>query len=55
MTVAMTGGDVMLENARADLLQSGLDVLAKAGVGITTNTTAACGLRATAASLLRSR
>ena len=32
MAVAMTGGDVMLENARADLLQSGLDVLAKAGV-----------------------
>jgi UDP-N-acetylglucosamine 1-carboxyvinyltransferase len=32
MAVAMTGGDVMLENARADLLQSGLDVLAKAGL-----------------------
>src|SRR5438046_1859333 len=26
MAVAMTGGDVMLENARAELLQSGLDV-----------------------------
>jgi UDP-N-acetylglucosamine 1-carboxyvinyltransferase len=32
MAVAMTGGDVMLENARAELLQSGLDVLAKAGL-----------------------
>src|SRR5215207_3518751 len=27
MAVAMTGGDVMLENARAELLQEGLDVL----------------------------
>ncbi len=32
MAVAMTGGDVMLENARAELLQDGLDVLARAGV-----------------------
>jgi UDP-N-acetylglucosamine 1-carboxyvinyltransferase len=32
MAVAMTGGDVMLENARAELLQSGLDVLAQAGL-----------------------
>ena len=32
MAVAMTGGDVMLENARAELLQSGLDVLVKAGL-----------------------
>jgi UDP-N-acetylglucosamine 1-carboxyvinyltransferase len=32
MAVAMTGGDVMLENARAELLQTGLDVLAKAGL-----------------------
>src|SRR5438552_11488703 len=32
MAVAMTGGDVMLENARADLLQAGLDVLAQAGL-----------------------
>jgi len=32
MAVAMTGGDVMLENARAELLQEGLDVLAKAGI-----------------------
>ena len=32
MAVAMAGGDVMLENARADLLQTGLDVLAEAGV-----------------------
>jgi UDP-N-acetylglucosamine 1-carboxyvinyltransferase len=32
MAVAMAGGDVMLENARADLLQAALDVLAKAGL-----------------------
>jgi UDP-N-acetylglucosamine 1-carboxyvinyltransferase len=32
MAVAMTGGDVMLENARAELLQTGLDVLAEAGL-----------------------
>src|SRR5437763_5131209 len=32
MAVAMTGGDVMLENARAELLQAGLDVLAKVGL-----------------------
>jgi UDP-N-acetylglucosamine 1-carboxyvinyltransferase len=32
MAVAMTGGDVMLENARAELLQEGLDVLSSAGL-----------------------
>jgi UDP-N-acetylglucosamine 1-carboxyvinyltransferase len=32
MAVAMTGGDVMLENARAELLQEGLYVLAAAGL-----------------------
>jgi UDP-N-acetylglucosamine 1-carboxyvinyltransferase len=32
MAVAMTGGDVMLENARAEFLQNGLDVLAMAGL-----------------------
>jgi UDP-N-acetylglucosamine 1-carboxyvinyltransferase len=32
MAVAMTGGDVMLENARAELLQAALDVLAEAGL-----------------------
>jgi UDP-N-acetylglucosamine 1-carboxyvinyltransferase len=32
MAVAMAGGDVMLENARAELLQTGLDVLAEAGL-----------------------
>jgi UDP-N-acetylglucosamine 1-carboxyvinyltransferase len=32
MAVAMTGGDVMLENARAELLQDGLNVLASAGL-----------------------
>src|SRR5262245_28350709 len=35
MAVAMTGGDVTLENTQADLLQAGLDVLIKAGVEIT--------------------
>ena len=34
MAVAMTGGDVVLEGARADLLQSALDVLTKAGVEV---------------------
>jgi UDP-N-acetylglucosamine 1-carboxyvinyltransferase len=32
MAVAMTGGDVMLEGARADLLRSALDVLIETGV-----------------------
>jgi UDP-N-acetylglucosamine 1-carboxyvinyltransferase len=35
MAVAMTGGDVVLENTQADLLQTGLDVLTQAGVQIT--------------------
>jgi UDP-N-acetylglucosamine 1-carboxyvinyltransferase len=35
MAVAMAGGDVVLAGARADLLQSALDLLARAGVGIT--------------------
>jgi UDP-N-acetylglucosamine 1-carboxyvinyltransferase len=35
MAVAMTGGDVLLENARPELLQSAFDVLALAGVEIT--------------------
>jgi len=35
MAVAATGGDVMLDNARADLLESVLDVLREAGVEIT--------------------
>jgi UDP-N-acetylglucosamine 1-carboxyvinyltransferase len=39
MAVAMTGGDVMLEGARADLLQSALDVLSGSGAQIdATNT-----------------
>jgi UDP-N-acetylglucosamine 1-carboxyvinyltransferase len=39
MAVAMTGGDVVLENARAELLQAGLDVLTNVGAEITpTNT-----------------
>ncbi|MHA1164152.1 MAG: UDP-N-acetylglucosamine 1-carboxyvinyltransferase [Alphaproteobacteria bacterium] len=35
MAVAATGGDVMLDNARAELLESALDVLRQAGVEIT--------------------
>ena len=35
MAVAMTGGDVLLQNARPELLQAALDVLAKAGVVVT--------------------
>ena len=34
MAVAMTGGDVVLEGARADLLQSALDVLVQTGTEI---------------------
>jgi UDP-N-acetylglucosamine 1-carboxyvinyltransferase len=34
MAVAMTGGDVLLEGARPELLQSALDTLAQAGVEI---------------------
>jgi UDP-N-acetylglucosamine 1-carboxyvinyltransferase len=34
MAVAMTGGDVLLENTQAELLQTGLDVLTQAGVEI---------------------
>jgi UDP-N-acetylglucosamine 1-carboxyvinyltransferase len=35
MAVAMTGGDVLLENARPDLLENALDVLVQAGAEIT--------------------
>jgi UDP-N-acetylglucosamine 1-carboxyvinyltransferase len=35
MAVAMTGGDVLLQNARPELLQSALDVLTHAGVTVT--------------------
>ena len=35
MAVAMTGGDVLLQNARPELLQSALDVLTQAGATIT--------------------
>lgn len=35
MAAAVTGGDVMLENARADLLEAALDVLRQAGVEVT--------------------
>src|SRR5450432_1759879 len=36
MAVAMAGGDVLLENARPELLQSALDLLQEVGVEITT-------------------
>jgi UDP-N-acetylglucosamine 1-carboxyvinyltransferase len=35
MAVAMAGGDVLLENARPELLQSAFDVLAQAGLEVT--------------------
>ena len=35
MAVAMTGGDVLLEGARPELLQGALDVLVEAGVTVT--------------------
>jgi UDP-N-acetylglucosamine 1-carboxyvinyltransferase len=35
MAVAMTGGDVLLQNARPELLQAALDVLAQTGATIT--------------------
>ncbi|HEY5380178.1 MAG TPA: UDP-N-acetylglucosamine 1-carboxyvinyltransferase [Pseudolabrys sp.] len=35
MAVAMTGGDVLLANARPELLQSALDLLAQTGVTVT--------------------
>jgi UDP-N-acetylglucosamine 1-carboxyvinyltransferase len=44
MAVAMTGGDVVLENAYPELLQAGLDVLSQAGVVITPTNT---GIRVT--------
>jgi UDP-N-acetylglucosamine 1-carboxyvinyltransferase len=37
MAVAMTGGDVQLAGARAELLQSALDVLVQAGAVVTPN------------------
>ena len=36
MAVAMTGGDVLLEGAKPELLQAALDILAQTGVEITT-------------------
>jgi UDP-N-acetylglucosamine 1-carboxyvinyltransferase len=35
MPVAMTGGNVLLQNARPDLLQSALDILAQTGTSVT--------------------
>src|SRR5579871_2519124 len=37
MAVAMTGGDVLLQNARPELLQAALDVLTEAGAVVTSN------------------
>jgi UDP-N-acetylglucosamine 1-carboxyvinyltransferase len=37
MAVAMTGGDVLLSGARAELLQSALDILSQAGAEVTAN------------------
>ncbi len=42
MAVAMTGGDVLLEGARADLLQAALDAIVEAGATVTSE---ARGLR----------
>jgi UDP-N-acetylglucosamine 1-carboxyvinyltransferase len=39
MAAAMAGGDVLLENARSELLQEALDVLVRAGVEITATNT----------------
>ncbi len=36
MAVAMTGGDVLLQNTRPELLQAALDVIAQAGATVTT-------------------
>src|SRR5712672_6541 len=44
MAVAMAGGDVMLEGARPELLQSALDVLARAGLEVSASNT---GIRVT--------
>jgi UDP-N-acetylglucosamine 1-carboxyvinyltransferase len=35
MAVAMTGGDILLQNARPELLQAALDVLTRTGVAVT--------------------
>src|SRR6266516_5123175 len=35
MAAAMAGGDVLLEGARPELLQSALDLLVEAGIGVT--------------------
>ena len=35
MAVAMTGGDVLLQNTRPELLQAALDVLAQSGAEVT--------------------
>ena len=38
MAVAMTGGDLTLENTRGDLLEAGLDVLMRSGTEVTATT-----------------
>jgi UDP-N-acetylglucosamine 1-carboxyvinyltransferase len=42
MAVAMTGGEVMLHGARADLLQSALDVLTQAGATVSETNEGIC-------------
>jgi UDP-N-acetylglucosamine 1-carboxyvinyltransferase len=39
MAVAMTGGDVLLENVRPELLQAGLDAVARSGAEVTSTNT----------------
>jgi UDP-N-acetylglucosamine 1-carboxyvinyltransferase len=39
MAVAMTGGDVLLEGGRADLLQAGLDAVSRSGAVVTSEST----------------
>src|SRR3989442_2915891 len=45
MAAAMAGGDVLLENARSELLQAALDVLVQAGGEITATNTGGAGQR----------
>ena len=53
MAAAMTGGEVILQNTRADLLESALDLLRSSGVEIE-ETPSASALRGTAAAFARS-
>ncbi len=53
IAVAMTGGDVLLEGVRDDLIEAALDVLEQAGATVTA-TIAACASAATAPASRRS-